>query len=88
MGANGRASGPVLTSRFLFVPDHSGTAAAGMALDPTTPHDETHANVDVKVKVEPQDEEMKDEEMEDSEDEEEESDDDFDELLDWRSKGT
>ena len=24
--ANGRASGPVLTSRFLFVPDHSGVA--------------------------------------------------------------
>ena len=23
-GANGQASGPVLTSRFLFVPDHSG----------------------------------------------------------------
>ena len=26
--ANGRASGPVLTSRFLFVPDHSAAAAA------------------------------------------------------------
>ena len=26
--ANGRASDPVLTSRFLFVPDHSATAAA------------------------------------------------------------
>ena len=25
--ANGRASGPVLTSRFLFVPDHSAAVA-------------------------------------------------------------
>ena len=27
MRANGRASGPVLTSRFLFVPDHSAAVA-------------------------------------------------------------
>ena len=69
--------------------DADGTPAVGMALDPASCAD-THATNDVKVKVEPQDEEMKDEEMEDSEDEEEEeeSDDDFDELLDWRSKGT
>ena len=29
--ANGRASGPVLTSRFLFVPDHSAAGGDGDA---------------------------------------------------------
>ena len=31
--ANGRASGPVLTSRFLFVPDHSGVGDGVVEVD-------------------------------------------------------
>ena len=38
-GANRRASGPVLASLFLFVPDHSAMTPDGRALPPAAPND-------------------------------------------------
>ena len=49
----GRASGPVLTSLFLFVPDHSATSSHDRPLLLSLPQDEKHARLETTYHNEP-----------------------------------